>query len=224
MLAITELAKNFGNKTVLQNIDFSIHKNEIVGLVGPNGSGKTTLLNILMGTIKPSSGGFELSPQIQVGMAVSRKGFFDDMTTENNLLMYAKLIGTNPSTLRTLMDRFQIDFGKIMFGKLSAGMKQRASLILAFLKNYDLVYLDEPSNHLDIDSIIMLRSLISERKSEGTSFLITSHILSDLEKICDRIIFLQDGAITKNELTKNLIRDFGNLEEAYLSVSTTRAK
>lgn len=217
MLTAQSLTKYFGKKPVLENVSFSLGKGEIVGIVGPNGSGKTTLLNLLMGMINPTSGNFKVENNVKVGMSVSRKGFFDDMTVADNILMYAKLSDVAERKVSDIMKEFSIDFGGSRFRKLSAGMKQRVSLAIAFLDDYGLVLLDEPTNHLDIDSILKLRELIThQRDKRSTSFLITSHILSDLEKICDRIIFLKAGKLIRISATQEMLEKYGTLEEAYV--------
>lgn len=220
MLEIKNLSKRFGNKKVLNDVNFSIESGQIVGLIGPNGSGKTTLLNILMGILSPTSGSFKVEENKKIGMSVSRMGFFDDMTVENNINMYSSLC-TNKSNLKYQLKQFGIDFESKTFGKLSAGMKQRVTLFLAFIDKFDLIYLDEPSNHLDIDSIIMLRTVISNMKKNGTSFLLTSHILSDLEKVCDKIVFVRDGRVIRTEKTEILIQHYSSLENAYLDIFNT---
>jgi ABC-2 type transport system ATP-binding protein len=218
-MIIKELSKSFGKKQVLKKISFSIGAAEIVGLIGPNGSGKTTLLNILLSITTPSSGSFSREPSETVGMSVSRKGFFADLSVKDNLELISLVAKGDKETLKRIFELFSIDFSDTKFSKLSAGMKQRVSLVLAFIKDYKLILLDEPTNHLDIDSILALRNLILERKKSGTSFLITSHILSDLEKVCDRVLFLKNGEITESHQVKELVDRFGDLEMAYSTIS-----
>ncbi len=195
---------------------FSIKEGEIVGLVGPNGSGKTTLLNILTGMIRPDSGDFHLKDGIKAGMAISRNGFFNDMTAEQNVTLYGKLQKAERRRVADLLKEFNVDFGAVQFGELSAGMKQRIALLIPFLTDNHLIFLDEPSNHLDIDSLLILRNKILDLKKRGVSFLITSHNFTDLERVCDRIMILQDGQLVADRSTDLLIQQFGSLEEAYL--------
>ena len=216
MLDVESIVKHFGQKRALDHLTFSIKEAEIVGLVGPNGSGKTTLLNILTGMIRPDSGRFHISNGVRSGMAVSRNGFFNDMTAQKNIMLYARLERVNSKRVTDLMNEFSIDFGSVRFGELSAGMKQRISLIIPFLADNHLIFLDEPSNHLDIDSILTLRDKILELKTDGVSFLITSHNFTDLEKVCDRILILREGKLITDRSTDMLIQEFGSLEEAYL--------
>lgn len=219
MLEVTSLKKTFGPKVVLDDISFAIGSGEIIGVVGPNGSGKTTLLNVLMGMLLPSYGGFKIANNIKVGMSVSRKGFFEDMTVMDNLLIYSKMGLFSSEGIRAALKKFSIDYENVMYSKLSAGMKQRVSLVLPFISHCDLIILDEPTNHLDVDSIIKLREEIMDLKNRKlSSFLFTSHILSDLEKVSDRIIFLKSGKIINNSATSSLLHHYGTLEEAYINI------
>lgn len=218
MLSVNNLSHRFGNKTVLNDLTFTISPGEIVGLIGPNGSAKTTLLNILMGMLKPISGSFTFPENSSMGMSVSRKGFFNDMSVIDNINLYSRLKQSSHEAVTQVMRDLSIDYGKKRFGQLSAGMKQRVSLSIPFMSPDHLVLLDEPSNHLDIDSIIALRNLILRRKESGCAFLITSHIFSDLEKITDQILFLKGGKLVHAGKTSDLLGRYSNLEEAYLNI------
>lgn len=215
MVILENISKRFGVKTVLNSVNLDIRTNEIIGLIGPNGSGKTTLLNVMMGLIRPDAGTITISCKLSAG--VSRKGFFGGMTVTDNLKVYAHLKRLSDSDIDKVIQLFDIDFGKTNFGKLSAGMKQRVALAQAFMGNPDLILLDEPTNHLDIDSIFKLRSAIEERKKEGTTFIIASHVLTELEKLCDRALFLFKGEIVKRIEASEL--GFTNLEAEYLKLS-----
>jgi len=222
ILNVKGLSRNYGKKVVLNDVSFHINRQEIVGLVGPNGAGKTTLLNILTGMMKATTGTFEVPEKHSLTAAISRKGFFGDMTVYHNLRMYAGLIGVGDAEVNTALKEFSIDFPSKPFGQLSAGMKQRVALASAFLKPYALILLDEPTNHLDIDSILSLRDTISVNRNRGASFLITSHVFSDLEKICDRIMFLKNGTIAGNATLPELLGTYGNLESAYIEIFKTK--
>ena len=218
LLLSQNLSKSFAHKKVLSNIEFSIGQGEIIGLIGPNGSGKTTLLNILLGMMQPQSGSFTTRKDLKIGMAIARKGFFDDMTVAKNIRHHAALLGLDQKRIDECLTVFSIDYLHARYSTLSSGMKQRVSLLLAFARHNDLIFLDEPTNHLDIDSILNLRSLILKEKAARTSFLITSHTLSDIEKICDRILFLKHGVLVQNALTDDLLMTYGDLEQAYINI------
>lgn len=218
LLHIDNVSKSFGQRKILSNIAFSINQREIIGLIGPNGSGKTTLLNILLGMTRPTSGSFTTGKNLNIGMAIARTGFFDDMTVIRNIQHHATLLGLDQKRIDEGLSVFAIDYLHVNYSALSSGMKQRVSLLLAFARHNDLVFLDEPTNHLDIDSILNLRNLILKEKAARTSFLITSHVLSDIEKVCDRILFLKHGAIIQNVRTDDLLKTYGDLEEAYINI------
>jgi ABC-type multidrug transport system ATPase subunit len=218
LLLSQNLSKKFAQKKVLSTIEFSIGQGEIIGLIGPNGSGKTTLLNILLGMMQPTSGSFKTRKNLKSGMAIARKGLFDDMTVIKNIQHHATLLGLEQKRIDECLSVFSIDYLNVNYSTLSSGMKQRVSLLLAFARHNDLIFLDEPTNHLDIDSILNLRNLILKEKAARTSFLITSHTLSDIEKICDRILFLKQGVLVQNALTDDLIKTYGDLEQAYINI------
>lgn len=222
MLDVLNISKRYQGKAVLQGITLTVNENEIVGIIGPNGSGKTTLLNLISGFTLPDSGRISLKYSGRLGMSISRKGFFSDMSVEDNIFMYASLKKISASTVQTIFEDLQIDFLDKPFGKLSAGMKQRVSLAFAFITNSRLVLLDEPTTHLDIDAILNLRSVILKRKSNGTAFLITSHVLSDLEKICDRVYFLKEGKVQYAGNVSDLLSSFGTLENAYTTITAKK--
>lgn len=222
MLDVLNISKRYQGKPVLDRVTLTVNENEIVGIIGPNGSGKTTLLNLISGFTFPDSGRISLKYCERLGMSISRKGFFSDMSVEDNIFMYASLKKISASTVQTIFEDLQIDFLDKPFGKLSAGMKQRVSLAFAFITNSRLVLLDEPTTHLDIDAILNLRSVILKRKSNGTAFLITSHVLSDLEKICDRVYFLKEGKVQYAGNVSDLLSSFGTLENAYTTITAKK--
>ncbi|MFM6249341.1 MAG: ATP-binding cassette domain-containing protein, partial [Dolichospermum sp.] len=113
---------------------------------------------------------------------------------------------------------FDINYFDKLFNSLSAGMKQKVSLTIPFLAHNDLILLDEPTNHLDIDSIIILRNKILKLREEGVSFLIASHGFSELEKVCDRVIFIKNRKILCNERSSDLLLKFNDFENAYQSI------
>jgi ABC-2 type transport system ATP-binding protein len=217
MLAVENISKEFKGKPVLSSVSMSVNPNEIVGIIGPNGSGKTTLLNIICGFVKPNAGRIQIN-STRSSMSISRKGFFDDMTVQRNLEMYAHISGVPGTRVAKVLEELQIDFGKKSFGKLSAGMKQKVSLAFAFLEEADLILLDEPLTHLDVSAILTLRSLIQKRKQGGASFLIASHILSDLEQVCDRIYFFRSGQVLHTGTVTEVLSTYGTLENAYVEI------
>ncbi len=214
-LALEGVSKSFNKNVVLSSITFSVVPGEIVGIIGPNGSGKTTLLNVIMGLLRTDSG--VISYFDSIGAAVSRKGFFESMTVYDNLKIIAQLKEQDYAEIEKVLELFSIGYANSRFDKLSAGMKQRVALAQAFMGNHKLILLDEPTNHLDIDSIFILRSAIEVRKQQGTAFILTSHVLTELEKLCDRVLFLINGKVIREISASEA--EFTRLEAEYLKLS-----
>ncbi len=211
------ITKEFRGLRVLDSVSLSVETDEVVGLVGPNGSGKTTLLNIICGFVKPNAGRLHLGSG-NMAMAISRKGFFKDMTVQKNLEMYHRITGASLAHMEKAFNELGIDYPNKLFGRLSAGMQQKVSLAFAFMTNARLTLLDEPLTHLDVDAIIKLRRMIQTRKEDRASFLIASHILTDLELVCDRIYFLREGRVVKSGRVSEFLSTFGTLENAYTRI------
>jgi ABC-2 type transport system ATP-binding protein len=216
LLSFKNVSVSLNRKVILNHITFEIREFQVVGLVGPNGAGKTTLLNTILGSIRNFNGDITIRRDIELGISVSRQGFFNDMTVWRNIELYKKIAGFDKTLLDQYIDAMRINFLDKRFGQLSAGMKQKVSLCLAFMKNFKLILLDEPTNHLDVDALISLRNLIQNRKDSGSSIIIASPILTDLERVCDRAIFLKNGRIVLNENVSELIQKYSSLELAYL--------
>lgn len=218
MLKVVKLSKQYAGIQALSNVSFSVSQGEIVGIIGPNGSGKTTLLNILIGLVSQTEGNYHFHNNVRVSMAISRMGFFDDMTVERNLSMYSDLQGIERDRMTKISKMFQVNFGSKRFGELSSGMKQKVNLTLGCASATDLLLLDEPTNHLDVDSIFSLREYMVNFKALGGSIVMTSHVLSDLEKVCTSYIFLKSGEIIKEISQIDLFSEYSNLEDAYLKI------
>jgi ABC-2 type transport system ATP-binding protein len=219
LIKVSSVSKSFGKKKVLEDISFSVNPSEIVGLIGPNGSGKTTLLNIIMKMLKADHG--DIHTTSEIGMAVSRNGFFGDMTVKRNIEMYTALMQTK-NELGPLLEQLEVNYQHLRYSNLSAGMKQKVSLICGLVSKAPLLLLDEPINHLDVDSIFALRKIIEKRKLDGNGIFLTSHILTDVEKVCDRILFLREGKISADFKTQDAVNQYGSLENAYQALSGSK--
>ncbi|MFM7430945.1 MAG: ABC transporter ATP-binding protein [Flammeovirgaceae bacterium] len=218
IVKVKNLSKRFLEKEVLKSISFEINRGEVVGIVGPNGSGKTTLFNVLTRIIKANEGELLFSENVKYDCAITRSEFFGDMSVKNNIKLRCYLSRIDNSSIEGAGNIFDINYFDKLFNSLSAGMKQKVSLTIPFLAHNDLILLDEPTNHLDIDSIIILRNKILKLREEGVSFLIASHGFSELEKVCDRVIFIKNGKILCNERSSDLLLKFNDFENAYQSI------
>ncbi len=216
MIQVRNISKSFAKRQVLRDVSFHLQAGEVLGIVGPNGSGKTTLLNVLVGNLRPNSGAINIDG-LKMSACLSRKGFIPDMSVDRNFEFFGALTNASNEAIEIAKQRFNIDYGVKQYRSLSAGMQQRVALALAFLNNPDVVLLDEPSNHLDVDSAIILRNTIYHMKSLRVAFILTSHALADLQRLCTRIAFLNGGTMTEFS-TVQLMDDFGSVESAYLKL------
>lgn len=222
ILEAFNIDKKYGEKQVLNKVSFSVQRGRVLGIIGPNGSGKTTLLNIIIDSIHPDNGYVVNRLRDKTGVAISKKGFFQDMSVKKNLEMYASLMDIPRCEVDRATEMFLIDFKDQKFRELSSGMKQRVSLACAFMSQPELILLDEPTNNLDVDTILLTRSIISDHKAKGVSFLITSHILTDLERVCDEVVFIKSGNVIKTSSLELLLERYSSLEKAYVQLLNPR--
>ncbi|HEV2641133.1 MAG TPA: ABC transporter ATP-binding protein [Candidatus Elarobacter sp.] len=203
MIEITGLSKSFGALDVLRGIDLVARRGRIIAIVGPNGAGKTTLIKALLGLTHPDSGRIVIDG-VQIGRDDdyrSRIGYmpqigrFPDNLTGNDLLAMLKDLRRGRGQLdEELIDSLELasQLDKPL-RLLSGGMKQRVNAVMAFLFSPDLLVLDEPTAGLDPLSSSTLKDKILAERSEGKTFVLTSHIMSELEELVDDVAFLLDG-------------------------------
>lgn len=232
ILVATDLSKKIKNKTLVDNISLSVNEGEILGLLGPNGAGKSTTIKMILGLVQPTTGNVNIGKLDVnknraealriVGAMVEYPGFYEYMSGYKNLKLYANIYNLNDDRVidvLKMMDLFE-DKDKKVKG-YSLGMKQRLGIARAFLNNPKLVILDEPTNGLDPVGVIEIRNLIKKlAKEENITFLISSHILGEMENLCNSIAIINKGKIiVKGDLTELLQEsESENLETYYLKV------
>lgn len=207
VLDVLNLCKSYGNHLVLDDISFSIRENEIVGFIGPNGAGKSTLMKCLCGLIHMDSGnvticGHDIQSQREKALShqaslIESPGLFFNMTGYENLEIFASLKNVSKDKLQQMADYTRIgDYLKKPVSSYSLGMKQRLALSIALLSSPQFLMLDEPMNGLDPSGVFELRKELRKMVDEqGMSLLISSHQLNEIEKIADRIIYIENGKI-----------------------------
>lgn len=207
VLDVLNLCKSYGNHLVLDDISFSIRENEIVGFIGPNGAGKSTLMKCLCGLIHMDSGnvticGHNIQSQREKALShqaslIESPGLFFNMTGYENLEIFASLKNVSKDKLQQMADYTRIgDYLKKPVSSYSLGMKQRLALSIALLSSPQFLMLDEPMNGLDPSGVFELRKELRKMVDEqGMSLLISSHQLNEIEKIADRIIYIENGKI-----------------------------
>ena len=209
-LQITNLSKKIGNKKIIKNVSIEVKKGEIFGLLGPNGAGKTTIIRMIVGLIKRDNGSviinghdldqsFELALN-EVGAIVETPVFYDYMSGMKNLMNYARMsLKDNISIERVnkVVKLVQLENSiheKVK--KYSLGMRQRLGVAQALLHNPSLLILDEPTNGLDPKGIKDFREYLRKLADKGMSVLISSHLLSEMQLMCDRFSIIENGKLT----------------------------
>lgn len=215
MLKINQLDKFFGKKQVLHQISFEIKRGQIVGLIGANGAGKTTIMKAILG-ITAFDGDIQLDDQKitvdnhsaleHVGALIEYPDLYPYLTGREQLLLFANGPQRHERVNQTIEELHLAAYADVKTKKYSLGMRQKLGIALAFVNRPELVILDEPMNGLDPKATMALRQLIVRKRDEGTTFLISSHILSELQKVADDVIIIDQGRLiidaTMSELLK----------------------
>lgn len=198
------VCKKYGSKSVLQDVNITINKGDIYGLVGKNGAGKTTLMRIMTGLQDPSSGkidyGFNRKKLGAVGALVELPSIYANMSAYENLkLQYINIGRPVDDSINEILSMVGLDnTGKLSAGKFSLGMRQRMGIAMAMAGNPEILILDEPINGLDPQGIIGVRDLLLKlNKEKGITIVISSHILSELSKLATRFAFIDKGRIVR---------------------------
>lgn len=207
ILTTKELGKNFKHKRVLDQINLNVPTGKIYCIMGPNGAGKSTLLKIISGIEKPTEGvitfkgkDWKREDLKVIGSLIEEPGLFDNLTVEENIKLKLKLHRVENKNQEQILNT--LGFGNHNQEKVkgfSTGMRQRLGIALAFMGNPDLVILDEPTNGLDTFGIHELRELLMLEKKQGKTIIIASHMLSEIQKVADRIAILGDGKLLLEE-------------------------
>lgn len=214
MIEVRGVTKRYGRLPVLRGIDLDVRAGEVTAIVGPNGSGKTTLNRILLGLVRRDAGEIRIagtpldgSPEYrsQVGYMPQAARFPENLTARDVFAMMTEIRGGAPARDEELLETFNL--GPILgtpLRVLSGGMRQRVNAALAFLFQPQLLLLDEPTAGLDPVSSSAFKDKILRTRDAGGTIVITSHVLSELEELADRIAFLLDGVVcfsgTQDEL------------------------
>ncbi|MDR6760421.1 ABC-2 type transport system ATP-binding protein [Flavobacterium sp. 2755] len=204
ILTIQNLSKRYGRIQALKNVSFSIQKGHVYGILGPNGSGKSTTLGIVLNVVNRTSGDYKwFDGNIEthealkkVGAIIERPNFYPYMTAEENLKLVCKIKSINYSKIGEKLDLVGLSERKnSKFSTFSLGMKQRLAIASALLNDPEILILDEPTNGLDPQGIHQIRDIIKEIASQGTTILLASHLLDEVEKVCSHVVVLRKGEV-----------------------------
>ncbi len=207
ILTTKELGKNFKHKRVLDQINLNVPTGKIYCIMGPNGAGKSTLLKIISGIEKPTEGvitfkgkNWKREDLKVIGSLIEEPGLFDNLTVEENIKLKLKLHRVENKNQEQILNTLGFgDHNQEKVKEFSTGMRQRLGIALAFMGDPDLVILDEPTNGLDTFGIHELRELLMLEKKQGKTIIIASHMLSEIQKVADRIAILGDGKLLLEE-------------------------
>ena len=198
------LRKTYGGKVAVGGLDLAVPEDGVFGFLGPNGSGKTTTIRMLLGLVRASSGrasvlGVAPGPALhtvmpRIGAIVESPALFPHLSGRRNLEVLGRIQGIGPDAVTTVLTRVGLgERGDDRVAKYSLGMKQRLALAAALLKDPALLILDEPANGLDPQGMKELRDLIISLGREGRTVFVSSHLLSEIQLMCDRVAIVQQG-------------------------------
>ena len=218
VLTVEHLTKKIGKKTILEDVSLKLDRGQIAGLVGANGAGKTTLMKVILGYSSYQKGQFDVienkHKKSNIGALIESPGIYPFMSGYDNLKILNE--SKNSNDIDTIVS--QLKMNEYIHNKAktySLGMKQKLGIAIAFLNQPQLIILDEPMNGLDPKAVRDVRELIIKKAQEGVTFLISSHILSELVKITNSIFIINKGKIvtetTEEELNKYEDNDLENV-------------
>lgn len=218
ILTIQNLNKRYGSLQALKNVSFEIKKGNVYGILGPNGSGKSTTLGIVLNVVNKTSGEYSwFGGKIKthealkkVGAIIERPNFYPYMTAKENLKLVCKIKNINYSKIQEKLELVGLaDRQNSKFGSFSLGMKQRLAIASALLNDPEILILDEPTNGLDPQGIHQIRDIIKQIAIEGTTILLASHLLDEVEKVCSHVVVLRKGEILYSGSVDKMTSDEG---------------
>jgi len=212
IIEVKNLVKNFGDFEAVKGISFSVEKGEVFGFLGPNGAGKTTTINMLTGLAKPASGditiagydGIKHIKKVQqiIGIVPDESNLYDDMSGFENLTFCASLYGMKKEAREIrateLLRQFALDnTGNRPFKAYSKGMKRKLTIAAGIIHSPEILFLDEPTTGIDVESARQIRKMIKNLNDNGTTIFLTTHYIEEAERLCDRIGFMVNGKVIK---------------------------
>ena len=213
------IVKTFGTKNALNKINFEIKEGEIFGFLGPSGSGKTTMINILTGQLLQDGGNSQLlgkdsyslnSTDLEkIGIVSDKSGFYEKLSLEKNLLLYAKLYGVNLNRVDELLNKVGLLESKsVLAEQLSTGMKQRMLLARALINQPKILFLDEPTSGLDPTTSKSIHELLVDLKENGTTIFLTTHDMNEATLLCDNLALLNKGKLIEQGNPADIIQKY----------------
>lgn len=239
IIHINQLAKKYKDSDyfAVQQLNLSISKNEIFGLLGPNGAGKTTLISMLCGLLKPTSGTIEIDSlnykknrkqiQYMIGVVPQEYALYPTLTAFENLMYFGSMYGIKTKDLKNRIDRSLKELGLTKFSNkriktFSGGMKRRINLIAGILHQPKVLFLDEPTVGVDVQSKNVILQHLKKLNDSGTTILYTSHHMIEAQDLCTMVGIIDNGRMIASGTPTDLIKSIdnaNNLESVYLSLT-----
>lgn len=236
MLKVIKLTKSFGDVTAVNDVSFSVGKGEVFGLLGENGAGKTTTLRLLATMLKPTSGTailgeFDLiqdSDKVRSSVGIlfgGESGLYDRLTAAENIAYFGELNNMDSSVLKDRIKHLTKAFGMEEYinrkvGKFSKGMKQKVAFARSIVHNPDIMFFDEPTSGLDVSAIRNVHEFIRNCREEGKTIILSSHTMSEVEKLCDKIGIIHKGSLVVTGTIDELIEKYNRntLEDIFIEL------
>lgn len=220
VLEIKGLTKRFGNLTAVDDLNLTVDKGNVYGLLGPNGSGKSTTLGMVLNVVNPSNGSWKwfgkehsTASLKKVGAIIERPNFYPYLSAEKNLEIVARIKGADFSKIdEKLKVVGLLERKKDKFQTFSLGMKQRLAIAAAILNDPYVLILDEPTNGLDPQGIIQIREIIQNIAADGVTIILASHLLDEVEKVCSHVVILEKGKTLYTGPVDEMMMSFGYFE------------
>jgi len=219
IIEVTSLTKYYGSLLAVDNINFEVGSRELFGFLGPNGAGKTTTINMLTGISKPTSGkaciaGYDVTEEPtkvkeRIGVVPDVSGVYDELSAWDNIIFSARLHSVSKTKRETrareLLELFDLyDRRNDRVGTFSRGMKKRLMIASTLVFEPEIIFLDEPTTGLDVQSSRQIRNLIKEMNKQGTTFFLTTHYIEEADQLCQRIAIINKGKIVTLDTPENL--------------------
>ena len=233
LISVHDLSRFYGQKRAIENVSFELPHGEILGLLGPNGAGKSTTMQIICGVIAANNGsvniaGYDIQDAPQqakqnIGFLPEQLPLYNDLTVDEYLFYTAKLRGIKKANLgekvTSCKRRCGLETsGKRLIQNLSKGYKQRVGIAQAIIHTPAVIILDEPTSGLDPKQILEIRKLMLEL-SKDHSIMLSTHILSEVETICDRVLIINNGSIILDQYLKELLANGDSLESTFMRLT-----
>ncbi|MDR2653535.1 MAG: ATP-binding cassette domain-containing protein [Prevotellaceae bacterium] len=220
ILEIDKLSKHFGSLVAVDDISFSVEKGNVYGLLGPNGSGKTTTLGMILNVVNPTKGTWRWFGKThssnslkKIGAIIERPNFYPYLSAAKNLEIVATIKQSPFSRIDEKLELVDLLHRKNdRFAAFSLGMKQRLAIAAALLNNPEVLILDEPTNGLDPQGIIKIREIIMQIANMGTTIILASHLLDEVEKVCSHVVVLNKGKSIYCGAVENMSNELGYFE------------